>query len=81
MKTSWFKRRGWFYLPSSVTGTVIVVMALAFCAQVFWAVDRKSHSVADTFYGVFPFFVCAFFLCDWIASRTSGKARNETQDP
>ena len=71
MKTNWFKRWGWFYRPVSLPGVVIVTIALLFCAQVFWAVDRKSHSVTDTLYGVFPFFVCCFLLLDWIGARTS----------
>ena len=75
MKTEWFKRRGWFYLPVTVPGFVIVAGALAFCANVFWAVDRKSHSVSDTLYGVYPFFVSTFFLLDWIARRTSDESR------
>ena len=74
MKTIWFKRLGWFYLPVSLPGAVITLAALAFCAQVFLAVDRKSHSVSDTLYGVFPFFVCVFLLLDWIAQRTSDDA-------
>jgi hypothetical protein len=73
MKHAWFKRVGWFYVPSSVPGVVIALVALGFCVQVFVAVDRHSHSVSDTFYGVFPFFACAFLLFDWIASRTSDK--------
>jgi len=71
MKTAWFKRRGWFYQPVSWQGAAVVAVALLFCAQVFWAVDRKSHSVSDTLYGVFPFFVRSFLLLDWIATRTS----------
>ncbi|MGD0615822.1 MAG: hypothetical protein ABSA69_10330 [Verrucomicrobiota bacterium] len=74
MKTKWFNRWGWIYYPVSVPGAVLVLAALAFCAQVFWAVDRKSHSVSDTLYGIFPFFVCTFFLLDWVASRTSSEA-------
>jgi hypothetical protein len=77
MKTQWFKRLGWFYLPISVPGAVLTLLALAFCAQVFWAVDRKSHSASDTLYGVFPYFACAFLLFDWIAGRTSDKTEIE----
>ena len=77
MKTQWFKRLGWFYLPISLPGIVIALGALAFCAQVFWAVDRRSHSASDTLYGVFPFFVCTFLLLDWVASRTSTGADRE----
>jgi hypothetical protein len=73
MKKPWFKQIGWFHLPVSVSGAMITLAALAFCVQVFLAVDRHSHSVSDTLYGVFPFFACAFLLFDWIAGRTSDK--------
>jgi hypothetical protein len=73
MKNNWFKRVGWIHAPVSLPGAVILLAALAFCAQVFVAVDRHSHSASDTLYGVFPFFACAFLLFDWIAGRTSGK--------
>ena len=71
MKTQWFKRLGWFYLPVSLPGAIITLAALAFCVQVFVAVDRHAHSASDTLYGVFPFFASAFLLFDWIAGRTS----------
>ena len=74
MRSAWFKRVGWFYLPISMPGGIVTVAALAFCAQIFFAVDRHSHSVSDMFYGVFPYFSCAFLLFDWIAGRTSDKS-------
>jgi hypothetical protein len=77
MKTQWFKRLGWFYLPVSLPGSIITLASLAFCAQVFLAVDRKSHSVSDTFYGVFPYLTSAFLLFDWLAGRTSDKTQNQ----
>ncbi len=73
MKNQWFKRLGWFYLPVSLPGAIITLAALAFCVQVFVAVDRRSHSASDTLYVVLPYFVCAFLLFDWIASRASDK--------
>lgn len=73
MKKYWFKRIGWIYLPVSVPGVLISLVALSFCVQVFLAVDRHSHSASDTLYGIFPFFACAFLLFDWIAGRTSNK--------
>jgi len=75
MKTMWFKRWGWFYRPATVPGFVIVAGALAFCANVFWAVDRKSHSVSDTLYGVYPFWVATFLLVDWLARSSSDESR------
>jgi len=72
MKNRWFERFGWFHVQVSAPGIVLVVMGLAFCVQVFVAVDRHSHSVSDTLYGIFPYFACCFLLLNWIASNTSG---------
>jgi hypothetical protein len=77
MKTVWFKPTGWFYLPASVPAVLIYLAAVAFCIQVFLAVDRRSHSASDTLYGVFPFFACAFLLVDWIAGRTCNQVKEE----
>ena len=73
MKTKWFTRVGWFHIPISVPGAFVFLLAGIFCLTVFRAVDRHSHSVSDTLYGVFPFFVCTFLVVDWIGSRTSEK--------
>lgn len=73
MKNAWFKRIGWLYLPVSIPGAVIALAAIAFCAQVFLAVDRQSHSASDTLYGVFPYFACAFLLFDWVAGKAGNK--------
>lgn len=68
----WFKRWGWFYLPVSPPGFVVVGLAAAFTVQAFVAVDRRSHSVSDTLYGVFPYAACSFLLVNWLAARTCG---------
>jgi hypothetical protein len=73
MKTNWFKRIGWFYIPVSVPGAVAWLLGALFCVTVFMAVDRHSHSASDTLYGVFPFFICTFLMLDWLGSRTSEK--------
>jgi hypothetical protein len=73
VKNVWFKRAGWIYVPISVPGVIITLTAMAFCVQVFLAVDHKSHSVSDTLYAAFPFFACVFLLFDWLAGRTSDK--------
>ena len=71
MRLKWFKQWGWLYLPASAPGAIIFLAAFVFCVSVFLAVDRHSHSVSDTLYGVFPFFTCAFLMWDWIGARTS----------
>ena len=71
MKSNWFKPWGWIYRPVSWQGISIVLLTLVFCAQVFLAVDRNSHSVSDTLYGIFPYMIPSLMLLDWIASKTS----------
>jgi hypothetical protein len=72
MKKRWFREWGWIYRPVSWQGTLILILVIGFCINVFLATDRHSHSVSDTFYGVFPFIVPAFILLNWVASKTSG---------
>lgn len=71
MKRRWFRRWGWVYRPVSVQGWMIVLLAAAFCVNVFLAVDRHSHSASDTLYGIFPFIVPTFGIVGWIASKTA----------
>jgi len=71
MKLRWFKPWGWIYYPTSWQGGLIVLLTLAFCVQVFLAVDRQSHSVSDTLYGIFPYVVPALMLLNWVATKTN----------
>ncbi|MBI1925380.1 hypothetical protein HYR99_14155 [Candidatus Poribacteria bacterium] len=71
MKKYWFQPWGWIYRPVSVAGWFAVLLALIFCVQVFLAVDRHSHSVSDTLYGIFPYVVLCIMLLNWLASKTS----------
>jgi len=74
---SWFKPWGWLYLPVSVPGFLATLLPLVFAVNVFLAVDRRSHSVSDTLYGIFPFWVPTFLLWFWLAVRASKpKTRN-----
>jgi hypothetical protein len=75
MKTSWFKRRGWFYQPVSLLGWSVTLAALAFCVQSFVAVDRHSHSASDTFYRFYPLAAPTFLGLMWVASCTCAEPR------
>lgn len=68
---TWFRRWGWIHRPASWQGWALVVIAAAFCGNVFMAVDRHSHSVSDTLYGAFPYIVPCLLLLDWAASKSS----------
>ena len=72
MSMTWFKPWGWIYRPVSWQGVLLVILTLIFCAQVFVAIDRNSHSVSDTFYGIFPYFVSSLGILNWIANKSSG---------
>jgi len=72
MARPWFRSWGWIHRPTSVEGVLLVLVTLAFCVRVFLAVDRRSHSVSDTLYGVFPFIVPALMVLEWVAGKTSG---------
>ena len=73
MQTPWFRRWGWMFRPVSAAGWAAVLLAVAFCGQVFVAIDRHSHSASDTLYGVFPYFACTFLLLNWLAERTRAR--------
>jgi hypothetical protein len=62
---------GWVYRPVTWQATVLVLLAALFCIQVFGAVERHSHSVSDTLYGLFPYVVSCLVLLNWVASKTS----------
>lgn len=66
-----FRPFGILFLPVSLAGWVITALPVAFCVQVFLAIDRRSHSVSDTLYGIFPFWVPTFLLWAWLAGRLS----------
>jgi len=80
MKYNWFKKAGWFYIPSSIAGAIITLLIIIFCITVFFAIDRNSHSVSDTLYGIFPFIVSAFTILFWIAHNTSEQSNKNTNE-
>ena len=69
----WFRRWGWVHRPVSWQGALLWILAAVFCGTVFLAVDRRSHSVSDTLYGVFPYVVPALLVLDWIAVRSGAR--------
>jgi hypothetical protein len=74
---AWFAPWGWIHRPVSWQGAALVAAAAVFCLQVCVGVDRHSHSVSDTLYGIFPYVVPALTVLEWVASRTSGARRLE----
>lgn len=48
MKLNWFIRKGIFFLPASLIGWLILLVAAAYAVYLFIDIDRRSHSVSDT---------------------------------
>jgi hypothetical protein len=69
----WFRPTGVLFVPVSAIGWVLCLGAAAFCANTFWAIDRHSHSVTDTLYGIYPFWLPTLLALAWIADRTGGR--------
>ena len=73
MNLVWFKKWGWIYRPISFVGWIISVLTIILCLQVFIAVDLRTNSVSDLFYGVLPYLVSYLVIAGWTASNTSNE--------
>lgn len=54
MKPHWFKRKGIFFIPKSLLGWAIMLIAFIYVTYIFIEIDSRSHSVSDT---LRPFFI------------------------
>ena len=67
----WFRKTKFVHIPVSVPAYILYLISLVFLVSVFLAVDRGSHSVSDTLYGLFPYVVCVFLLIEWFADKNT----------
>lgn len=79
MSSRWFAPWGWIYRPTAWQGVALAVLAAIFCGQVFLAVDRHSHSVSDTLYGIFPYIAPTLMLLNWVASKASAPSARDAR--
>jgi len=59
MKLQWFKRKGIFFLPNSLIGWLLVLIAIIFAIYLFIDIDSRSHSASDT---LRPFFISLLLI-------------------
>jgi hypothetical protein len=71
LNKKWFVKVRGSYLPNSWQGWLAYVPFIAYLLTVFIAVDRNSHSVSDTLYGIFPQWVAAAVVMTWVAANKS----------
>ena len=74
MKTIWFKKWGWAYLPVHPIGVAVTLLAGLFLIPVYAAIVRNGHSVSDDLYEMFVYTTCTAFWWKWIADKTSSDA-------
>ena len=73
MKLSWFKRIGFFFIPVTIAGWLILVAGIAYAVYSFIDIDSKSHSVSDT---LRPFLItlliiaAVYSLIAWLTSKS-----------
>ncbi len=71
MKTIWFKKRGWTYLPNAVMGVLVTLLAVIFLIPIYMATIRTGYSVSDDLYQLFVYTTCTAFWWKWVAEKTS----------
>ena len=47
-----------------------------YVAHIFLFVDARSHSVTDTLYDIYPYWLPTLVALGWIADRTGGRPAN-----
>jgi len=57
------------YRTAAPAALVLALPAAIFTATCFVAIDRHSHSISDTLYGIYPFWGTTFLLWDWLVRR------------
>jgi hypothetical protein len=73
MKTIWFKKFGWVYIPIHFVGFIITLAAIIFLVPVYMAIVRNGHSVSDDLYDIFIYTTCTAFWWKWVADKTTIK--------
>jgi len=68
---SWFRSNGWIHYPITWQGILLYGCMFVFFILTFRSVDQHSHSASDTLFGIFPFWIPAYLLIEWVASKTS----------
>lgn len=70
MKTIWFKKIGWIYIPVHFMGFAVSILAILFMVPVGMATVRNGHSVSDDLYQIFVYGTCTAFWWKWVAEKT-----------
>ncbi|MFA5971744.1 MAG: hypothetical protein WC780_05295 [Lentimicrobiaceae bacterium] len=73
MNLPWFKRIGILFVPTSLTGWIIAISAVAYAVYIFIDIDSRSHSVSDTlinFVSKLLLIIAVYSLIGYFSSQT-----------
>lgn len=67
----WFKKLRGSYIPISWQGWLTYIPYVSFLVITFIAVNRSESSVSDVIFGIFPYWICAAIVMQWLAGCKS----------
>ena len=73
MKTIWFKRAGWTYVPVHPAGLAITLAAIICLVPLWVAVNKNNSAISDALIEMFIYVSCVGFWWKWVADKTSSQ--------
>ncbi|PUZ28833.1 hypothetical protein DCC81_04950 [Chitinophaga parva] len=67
----WFKKYGITYVPLTIGGSLVTVLAIALCGWLLFTFDRGCHSLLSIMAHFFLYFTVVGGAWTWVAARTS----------
>lgn len=67
----WFVKLRGSYIPCSWQGWLTYIPYISFLVITFMIVNRHEHSASDVLFGIFPYWICAAIIMQWLAGRKS----------
>lgn len=75
----WFKKYGITYVPLTIGGSLITVLAIVLCGWLLFTFDRNSHSLLSVMAHFFLYFTMVGGAWTWVAARLSVIDRTHEQ--
>ncbi len=73
-----FSKRGWIYIPETLTGWIVTALYAAVCIFTIVSIDKTYNSLKNSLIRFFPYFISLTVIFFWIASNTSGDGKRES---
>ena len=71
MKTIWFKRAGWTYVPVHPAGLILTLAAIIFLVITWVSINSNGQTIMEALFEMFIYVTCTAFWWKWVAEKTS----------